>query len=38
VRDPVRIPFLTAKILKEVHDRLGFVAPVGLDCLTLDRT
>jgi excinuclease ABC subunit A len=38
VRDPVRIPFLTAKILKEVHDRLGFVASVGLDHLTLDRT
>jgi excinuclease ABC subunit A len=29
---------IAAKILKEVHDRLGFMASVGLDYLTLDRT
>ncbi len=29
---------IAAKILKEVHDRLGFLASVGLDYLTLDRT
>ncbi|HPS78823.1 MAG TPA: excinuclease ABC subunit UvrA, partial [Thermoanaerobaculaceae bacterium] len=29
---------IAAKILKEVHDRLQFLAAVGLDYLTLDRT
>jgi excinuclease ABC subunit A len=29
---------IAAKILKEVADRLGFLASVGLDYLTLDRT
>ena len=29
---------IAAKILKEVPDRLGFLASVGLDYLTLDRT
>ncbi|MCU0294319.1 MAG: excinuclease ABC subunit UvrA, partial [Thermoanaerobaculaceae bacterium] len=29
---------IAAKILKEVHDRLQFLASVGLDYLTLDRT
>jgi len=29
---------IAAKILKEVYDRLGFMAAVGLDYLTLDRT
>ncbi len=29
---------IAAKILKEVEDRLGFLAAVGLDYLTLDRT
>jgi excinuclease ABC subunit A len=29
---------IAAKILKEIADRLGFMAAVGLDYLTLDRT
>ena len=29
---------IVSKILKEVQDRLGFMASVGLDYLTLDRT
>ena len=29
---------IAAKILKEIADRLGFLAAVGLDYLTLDRT
>jgi excinuclease ABC subunit A len=29
---------IAAKILKEIQDRLGFMAAVGLDYLTLDRT
>jgi len=29
---------IAAKVLKEVEDRLGFLASVGLDYLTLDRT
>jgi excinuclease ABC subunit A len=30
--------FIAVRILKEIHDRLGFLVDVGLDYLTLDRT
>jgi excinuclease ABC subunit A len=34
----VRDQTIAAKILKEIQDRLGFMAAVGLDYLSLDRT
>ncbi len=37
MRDPAKAAFQTTEIVKEVHDRLGFMASVGRDDLTHDR-